>query len=265
MLELQRKRQFMFKEIGSAPAAGMFGWSHFGLLAIFGVLAFIFFRLSRKWEKAKIMRCFKVYSLVLVAMEIFKIGWNIYQYGLNIDNLNNFVPLYYCSLFLYAFVLIAWSKGKVLRASYAWLIYGGLIAGVSFLIYPSSSLLLYPGYHFLSIHSILFHASLVLISVMVIYHQLYIPSPKDFVPFLVFSLVFMTLAFIINKTVGTNLMFLEDPLAIQPFTWLQNISQPLFEIFMFLAQLFLPFVFTHWIFLALSRFTNLKVYKNRDN
>ena len=145
----------MFKKIGSAPAAGMFGWSHFGLLAFFGVLAVLFFLLTRKWEKQKIMRFFKVYSLVLVAFELFKIGWNIYQYGTETSNLNNYIPLYYCSLFLYAFVLIAWSKGKIAKASYAWLTYGGLIAGFAFLIYPSSSLLLYPGYHFLSIHSML--------------------------------------------------------------------------------------------------------------
>lgn len=259
----------MFKEAGAAPPAGMFTWSHLGLVLFFGTLAIIFFVLTRNFTKDRLLKIFKIYALVLVALEIFKIAWNIYHYGFSSATLNTFVPLYYCSLFLYAFVAISFGKGRVAQSSYAWLIYGGLISGTAFLIYPSSSLLSYPFYHFLSLHSILFHTSLVLVTVLILYHKFYTPSKRDFIPFIVFSLVFMVAALILNKTFGTNMMFLETPIAISIFTWLKDQSTVGFEIFMFISQLFLPFIFTHWIFLALSKFTRIKIYKplstNRDN
>lgn len=252
----------MFKKAGVNPPAGLFSLSHFGLLIFFGAIAIIFFIFTKKWKKDKMLTFFKVYSLILFALEILKIIWNIANYGFNVLTLNRFLPLYYCSIFLYAFILLSWTKSIVQKASMTWMIYGGLIAGVSFLIYPSSSLLEYPFYHFLSLHSIMFHASLVLVSILLLRHEFYEPSTRDFLPFVYFSLLFMITALLVNKIWGTNLMFLETPLAIGPFIWLNNLSPIIFQIFIFLAQLFLPFVFTHWIFLFFSRFTNWKIYKS---
>ncbi len=243
----------MFKEKGAAPAGGLFTWSHFGLLAFFLLVATLFYVLTKKWSKQKMLIFFKVFSLVLVAMEIFKIFWNIATYGQGIETLNSFIPLYYCSIFLYAFVALAWGKGRLQQMSYAWLIYGGIIAGISFLSYPSSSLLDYPFYHFLSIHSMLFHTTIVLVGLLVLRHKFYVPKKEDFGDFVLFSLPFMLLAFIINKTVGTNLMFLEAPLAIAPFAWLNEQSAVLFQIVMFTSQLFLPFFFTELAFMLIRK------------
>ena len=74
----------------------------------------------------------------------------------------------------------------------------------------------------------------------------------------------MVAAFIMNKTLGTNLMFLEKPLAMPIFTALNNISPLLFQILMFLGQLFLPFVFTHFIFLLLKQSRRFKIYENNE-
>lgn len=252
----------MFKEAGVNPPAGMFSWGHLILLTFFGVLAMGFYHFSRSWTRKKTVHFFKIFSLVLFALEIFKIVWNVSTYGINIIALNRFIPLYYCSIFLYAFILLSWGRGKIAHASLVWMTYGGLIAGVAFLLYPSSSLLEYPFFHFLSIHSIFFHMSLVLISLMILRGNFYEPNKKDFMPFVYFSLLFMGLAFIINKLVGTNLMFLGTPIAIAPFIWLNNQSPVLFEFVMFYAQLFLPFLFSHWTFLFLTRYTAIKIYKN---
>lgn len=253
----------MFKEAGINPPAGMFSWGHLILLVFFGILAFYFLKMSRAWSRKKTERFFKIFSLLLLALEIIKIIWNVATYGVTIVSLNRFIPLYYCSIFLYAFMLLSWTRGRLARASLVWMTYGGLIAAVAFLAYPSSSLLEYPFYHFLSIHSIFFHMSLVVICLMILRANLYTPSRKDFLPFVYFSLMFMGPAYLFNKIVGTNLMFLTSPVAIAPFTWLNNRSSALFEFVMFYAQLFLPFIFTHWIFLFLTRYTAIKVYKNQ--
>ncbi len=254
----------MFKEKGAAPAGGLFTWSHFGLLAFFLLVGTLFFVVTKKWSKEKPIVFFKVFSLVLVALEIFKILWNIFTYGARVDTLNSFVPLYYCSIFLYAFVGLAWGRGRLQKLSYAWLIYGGLLSGICFLIYPSSSLLDYPFYHFLSIHSMFFHASLVLVALLTLRLKLYIPQKKDFADFILFSLPFLVLAFIINKSLGTNLMFLETPLAIAPLAWLNKTSPILFQIFMFAGQLFLPFFISELAFIIIRKTIKSRELKTKN-
>ncbi len=255
----------MFRKEGDAPAAGLFTLSHLGLVLFFGMLAILFYVLTKRWTKEKIIRFFKVYSLVLVGLEIFKIVWNIVNYVVDSTSLNRFVPLYYCSIFLYAFVIVAFGKGKIQRAAYSWIMYGGMGSGLAFLIYPSSSLIFYPFYHFLSLHSILFHMNFILIGFLILRHELYEPTIKDFLPFIIFSSVFMVAAVILNKIFGTNLMFFEKPLAIGPFEWLNEKSPIFFQILMFVLQLFGPFVGTHLVFSLFSRFTPFKIYKEPEN
>lgn len=250
----------MFRSEGYAAPAGLFTLSHLGLVIFFGALAILFYVLTKNWTKDKVMRFFKVYSLVMVGLELFKITWNIGTYGVTAESLNRFIPLYYCSIFLYAFVLIAFTKGKFARAAYSWIMYGGLVSGLAFLIYPSSSLLFYPFYHFLSLHSILFHTSIILVAFLILRHELYTPNIKDFWYFIIFSLIFMIPAVILNKILGTNLMFFEEPLAIKPFEIINNWSVVFFQILIFILQLFAPILGTHLVFYLLSRFTPFKIY-----
>lgn len=258
MLKLEKVNSIMFSKSGTYPPAGMFTWAHLGLVLFFTTLAVLVFIFTRKWNKGKIMRFLQVLSIILITLEIFKIIWNISSYGFSVSTMNKYTPLYYCSLFLYALPLFAFGKGSLAHASRAWLVYGGIIAGVAFLIYPSSSLLEYPFFHFLSLHSIFFHTFLVLTSVILLYHKLYVPRFRDFGPFLYFSFYFMALAFFLNKTLGLNLMFLEAPLALPFFEVLNAFSPALFQIIMFVAQLALPFVFSHLIFLFLTKVTKHK-------
>ncbi len=254
----------MFKEKGAAPAGGLFTWSHFGLLAFFLLAASLFYIFTKKWSKERILIFFKVFSLVLVGLEIFKIIWNIITYGVGVSALNSFIPLYYCSIFLFAFVGLAWGRGRFQHMSYSWLIYGGIISGVSFLIYPSSSLLDYPFYHFLSIHSMLFHSSLVLVALLVLRHNFYVPQREDFGDFALFSLPFLLLAFIINKLVGTNLMFLETPLALAPLAWLNDKSAVLFQIIMFAGNFFLPYAVTELVFTVIRKISEKRALKAKN-
>jgi len=254
----------MFEKVGVYPPAGLFSWGHLGLLVFFGALAVLFVILTKNWTKDRMLTFFKVLSVVILGLEIFKIIWNIVMYGITFETLDRFIPLYYCSIFIYAFLLLSWTKGTLSESSKAWMTYGGLIAGISFLIYPSSSLLEYPFFHFLSLHSIFFHVALVLICYLLLKFEFYIPNKKDFAKYTYFSLVFMLSAFFLNKMVGTNLMFLERPLAIPVFTLINDASPLIFQVFIFLAQLFMPFIVTHGIFLFFTKFTNLKIYKNSE-
>ncbi len=264
MIRLIKVSKIMFDKVGVHPPGGMYSFGHLALLLFFGIAAYLFVRFTKKWSQAQMMIFFKVSSIFLALLEIFKIAWNIAMYGFSIEMLNRFMPLYYCSIYIYAFLLLSWTKGYVAEASKSWIVYGGTIAGLAFLIYPSSSLLEYPAFHFLSIHSIFFHTALVLTGYLLLKFSFYRPQRRDLVKFTYFSLVFMVAAFIMNKTLGTNLMFLEKPLAMPVFTALNNISPLLFQILMFLGQLFLPFVFTHFLFLLIKQSRRIKIYENEE-
>lgn len=235
----------MFKPEDPNNVAGMYSLGHFILFFIAIVIVSLYGYWALESSEEKVRKSFKVLSLVVLFLEIFKIVWNIVTYGFNVDQLDRYLPFYYCSLFIYAFLGIAFGRGKLKRYSEVWLVYGGLIAGISFLLYPSSSLLLYPAYHFLSIHSIVYHSLLVGIVIVLMLKKMVVITPKqDFVPFTIYAVTFMLIALIFNKTLGTNMMFLQRPLALPPLEMLQEFNDTLFQIVMFVGHLFLPFLIT---------------------
>lgn len=242
----------MFAKEGVYQPAGMYSLGHFILLFIFVAVAIVIFLLLRKAKKHKVLNVIKIITVVITALELFKIVWNIAMYGLTTIGLNHYLPLYYCSLFIYALWGISYGKNNVRRASYAWLLWGGAIAGLSFLSYPSSSLIYYPAFHFLSIYSIMFHVFLVLTVILIVYHDLYRYQVSDFKYYLAFSIVFIVPAVILNKLLGINMMFLELPINIKVLNVIYDYSIPLFQISFFIFQLFAPFYIT-LIFVKLAQ------------
>lgn len=234
----------MFAKQGEYSPAGMYSVGHFILLFIFIAIAILIFLLLKNVKKEKVIVTLKAFTIIITALELFKIVWNIAMYGFTTEGLNHYLPLYYCSLYIYALWGITFGKGKVKRASFAWLLWGGGIAGLAFLSYPSSSLIYYPAFHFLSIYSIMFHVFLVLTVILIVYHKIYPFKKDDFVYYFAFSLIFMIPALIVNKLLHINMMFLEFPIAINILNIIYEFSVPLFQIFFFLFQLFVPYFVT---------------------
>ena len=249
----------MFAKQGEYSPAGMYSLGHFILLIIFSAVALTIFLLLRKQNKANIILTIKVFTYVITILELIKIFWNMAIYGFAAESLNHYVPLYYCSLYIYALWGISYGKNKVKRASYTWLVWGGGIAGLAFLSYPSSSLIDYPAFHFLSIYSIMFHMFLVLTVILIIYHKLYEFKKGDFTYYLIFSLIFIIPAVILNKVLKINMMFLEYPINIKPLNVLYDFSVPLFQLLFFYFQLFAPY------FVTLLLFKTFKLVSKRNN
>lgn len=249
----------MFAKQGEYSPAGMYSIGHFILLFVFLAISITAFFLLKKAKKEKVIVILKVVTIVITMLELFKIIWNIAMYGFTTEGLNHYLPLYYCSLYIYALWGISFGKGKVQRASFAWLLWGGAIAGLSFLSYPSSSLIYYPAFHFLSIYSIMFHMFLVLTVILIVYHKIYTFKKGDFLYYFAFSLVFMIPALILNKLLGINMMFLEFPIAINILNKIYEFSVPFFQIFFFVFQLFVPY-FVTLLFVKLSA-----LVKQRNN
>lgn len=154
---------------------------------------------------------------------------------------DTWMPLYFCSVALYASLLSGFAGGALQRVGDVFLATGGLCAGVCFLAYPSSSLLLYPAWHFCSLHSFLYHGWMVYLGVLVSRSGLVSVELADFPAYFLFCLCFCLLAQAVNRRSGANLMFLCRPF---PGTFLTRLSGRLKGAYapaVMLAQIVLPF------------------------
>ena len=162
-------------------------------------------------------------------------------------NLNQYVPLYYCSLLLYSGLLSSFCKGKLKRVGDIFLATGGIVGGIVFIIFPSTSLPLYPMLHLVSIHSFIFHGIMVYLGLLINLNNYIELEKKDIIYYSGLVGVICLIAFIVNKIFGSNLMFISENFQGTFIEIIYNITGNFFTAFMILVQMFLPFYFVYGI------------------
>lgn len=135
------------------------------------VLACIFLR---KKEERTIRKVFAVLWAVLTVMEIVKITWETccgatvsFEWGGNL-------PLYPCSIFLYAMPFAIWGKGKVRYAACGYVCSLGLLGGAINFVYPANILSNYSCISFAGFHTLFYHGVMVLCAMLMLcsgYHS----------------------------------------------------------------------------------------------
>ena len=126
-----------FSEYGYGPIRGMFSIDHliFTLSAI--IFLIILLLLTFKKSKQEIDKYIKYIFIFVFVAEILKIIWN-FVVRENLE-LINWIPLYFCSLFIYASGMYSFGKGIVKEIGYLWITYGQIIGGIVFIFFPASS------------------------------------------------------------------------------------------------------------------------------
>lgn len=148
-------------------------------------------------------------GLVCIVFETVKVVWglSVHRY----TNYANYIPLWFCSLFVPASVAAGFCKGKIRRLSLAFMYYGGVIGGIAYLLFPATSLFKFPLFHFISVHSMFYHSVMIYTGIMIVWKGVLVPDTKDFLPYLAVTTSACVLAYLINMVCGTNLMFLNRP------------------------------------------------------
>ena len=82
------------------PAAGLYNLSHLLVVIILIILIIISVKMTKIKQKEDITKVIKIATIIVWILEIIKIIFN-FLIG-NISNVNTYVPLYFCSLLLYA-------------------------------------------------------------------------------------------------------------------------------------------------------------------
>lgn len=154
--------KFFCKENEYEPV-GMFSVGHIVTLIIFLlIVAFCAYK-CRKIGKDKAIFLTKIIAIVVTVLEIIKI--TIAFINGEGDKLDHWVPLCFCSMFIYAAWLAGYAKGKIADLGRAFVGTGGIIAGLSFLIFPTTSFTMYPLFHYFCMYSMVYHSLMVFLGI----------------------------------------------------------------------------------------------------
>ena len=219
------------------PACGLYNLKH--LISVIILILFIVvgvkkIKINKKEDITKII---KTFTIIVWILEIIKIIFNLFI-G-NIYNVNTYVPLYYCSILLYAGILSGFAKGKIKRIGDIFLATGCLFAGICFLISPGTSLGIYPLFHFISFQSLFYHAVMIYLGIIIIKYNYIDVKVKDFKYYAVFIAIICVLAYIVNINFRGNLMFINNGFGL--FTIFEKIFGQYYCLMMIIGQMTIPF------------------------
>ena len=242
----------------ACPPAGLYSPAHFILLFLTAFFVTGGLLLTRHADPRRVRRIVREVTALLWALEISKIFFVLFATGLK--HPNDFVPLYYCSLLLYAGLLSSVGRGFLRRVGDVFLSSGGIVGGVCFLLCPNTSLPRYPAVHFISLHSFLLHGLMVYLGLLLllsgtvrlrrqdVFYNAGLVSVMCLCAFL-FNLIFDRL----SGWPVANLMFLSKDFPGTPVSLLYRIAGPVFPVAMWLLQSFVPFYLVYAVYRLFAR------------
>lgn len=234
-----------FAKPGEFEECGIFTIKHLILIIMTIIGIVISIKKTVHKNKEEVKEIIKKATTILWVLELIKILY-IFCIG-KVQNINEYVPLYYCSLVLYAGLMSSYGKGKVERTGDVFLSTGGIIGGIIFIIFPTTSLPTYPMFHFLSIHSFFFHGIMVYLGLLmniINYIELKI---KDIWYFSGLIGIICAIAFVMNNLFDSNLMFISKDFPGTPLTILYHLTGKFFTPIMIIIQMTLPFLIVYGI------------------
>lgn len=240
-----------FAKPGEYEPCGIFTMQHFELIII--TILGIIFALKNTVNKTKdeVTQIIRKCTIIMWILEIIMIAFKLCT-G-DVRNLNNYVPLYYCSLLLYAGLLSSFGKGKLKRIGDVFLATGGIIGGLVFIILPTTSLPSYPMLHMVSLHSFFFHGTMIYLGLLIdITHYIEL-NLSDIKYFATLVGGICVLAYSINKKFGSNLMFISQNFPGMPIEIIYNATGRFYTLVMSIAQMTLPFYIVYGIIQIIKR------------
>ena len=134
---------------------------HFAAALLFVTLVFIACAACKRAEEQKLKWIFTVLWAVLVISEIAKIAWESLCGNVVSVELGGILPLYPCSIFMYAMPFAIWGKGIVRKAACGYVCTLGLLGGVINFVYPANVLSNYSCLSFAGCHTLVYHSTMV--------------------------------------------------------------------------------------------------------
>lgn len=190
-------------------------------------------------NKRIIKRNIRIITAIVWILEIIKVIFN-FKIG-NKNNLNTYIPLYYCSILLYAGIFSSIGKGFLKRMGEVFLATGGIVGGVIFLLFPTTSITMYPMFHFISLQSFIYHGAMVYLGIIINKSKYIELENKDIIYYSSLLFIMCLVAYIVNLKYGSNLMFISQDFPGTPIGLIYKLTGKYFTIITSLIQITLPF------------------------
>ena len=224
---------------GEYEPCGMYTIGHLILLTITVIGILIALKFRKNSNKEQILKEIRIITIFLWVLEIIKIIFNL-MVG-NASNPNTYIPLYFCSVILYAGILSGFCKSKLKHVGDVFLATGGMIAGIMFLLCPNTSLTTYPMFHYISIQSFILHGAMVYLGILVNVINYIDVKGKDIIYYASLMLIISIIAYVFNAIFDSNLMFISKDFPGTPITIAYNFFGKLFTPLMIILQATIPF------------------------
>ena len=229
----------LFAYPGAYEPCGLFTADHFKLIIITIIGIIIALKKTINKSKEEIKNIIKRCTIVVWIFEIIIIAFKLVTGSAR--DVNNYVPLYYCSLLLYAGALASFAKGKLQRVGEVFLATGGIVGGLIFIIMPTTSLPTYPMLHIVSLHSFLFHGIMLYLGILLNITNYITLNLADIKYYASLVGIVCLLAYILNNIFDSNLMFISKNFPGTPIEFLYNLTGPFFTLVASVGQMTLPF------------------------
>lgn len=202
-------------EAAGVEPCGIFTPTHLVVTAFCVLALVVALYFSRNLTEKQLDRVVRIIAFPIAALECCKIVFNWVNGGLVPKH---WLPLTFCSFAIYAYFMIGFGRGRVHEIGKGFMCGGGIIGGLTFLLYPMTSVAHYPMFHLLSCYSMLYHTVMMYVGIVYVQNGFYRYGKKGYLQFLQFAGPACLLALSVNVVYSffdvvenCNMMFLSHP------------------------------------------------------
>lgn len=134
---------------------------HIIVAGLFLAVVLIACAICKRAEEPKLKKLFTVLWVLLVISEAAKIVWESLCGKVIAIEFSGILPLYPCSIFMYAMPFAIWGKGTVRKAACGYVCTLGILGGAINFIYPANVLSNYSCLSFAGFHTLIYHSTMV--------------------------------------------------------------------------------------------------------
>lgn len=228
-----------FAKSGNLAAYELYSQTHFFMAVLCIVVIAAALYITARCKKLNVIKITRFCACLLWILEIVKIVFNL-AIG-NADQPNAYIPLYFCSIPLYASVMSGWGQKTAKKIGDVFLVVGGMVGGIAYLISPNTTAGIYPALHFITMQSFLLHSIMIYLSFLYILSGHYKLMLSDWRYYAATVTVMCIIAYVVNIILGSNLMFVSRNFPGTVIEFVYQFSPSYFPILMTLIQAIPPF------------------------
>jgi uncharacterized membrane protein YwaF len=234
---------------GKYPPCGLFSSEHYMAISVCAVIIILALMVTGRTSLNRTRGMIRKVAVLVSFLEVMKIIFNLFTGNTAVSN---WMPLYFCSLFILALWMTGFGSPKMEHSGKALMFGIGVICGAAYLFAPTTSLGRYPVFHFLSVYSLGFHSLMIYFGLLIVFTGYYKPEIRDVTFYLFFCSIFIVIVYLVDTVFSCNFMYILTPTDISVLTHIYNVSPHLYRVLLLSAHLL--FYFLHYFFYA---FVNL--------